>query len=80
MAYKQRLSQQRILNTMNEVSIIINGVRYDAVESSKRGCVCHECDLEKLCDNNLPDGVIDLCATFVGKLRRFKKSTKSFEP
>lgn len=62
---------------MNEVSIIINGVRYDAVEASKKGCVCHQCDLEELCDYKLPDGVIDLCATFVGKLRCFKKSDKS---
>ena len=65
---------------MNEVSIIINGVRYDAVETSKKGCVCYGCDLGELCDNNLPDVVIDLCATFVGKLRCFKKSNKSFEP
>lgn len=62
---------------MNEVSIIINGVRYDAVKASKRGCVCHECDLEKLCDK-MPDEVVDLCAT-VGKLICFKKSAKSFE-
>ena len=58
---------------MNEISIIINGVRYDAVEPSKQGCVCHECDLEELCDNELSDGVIDLCATFVGDKRCFKK-------
>lgn len=64
---------------MKEVSIIINGVRYDAVEASKKVCVCHECDLEELCDNELPDGVRDLCATFVGKLRCFKESNKKFE-
>lgn len=63
---------------MNEVSIIINGVRYDAVEASKKGCVCHGCDLEKLCDNS-PDCIVDLCATLVGKLRCFKKSDKKFE-
>ena len=63
---------------MNEVSIIINGVRYDAKPSSRKGCVCRECDLEKLCDNS-PDSIVDLCATFVGKLRCFKKSDKKFE-
>lgn len=64
---------------MKELSIIINGIRYDAVEASKKGCVCHECDLEKLCNDDLPDGVIDLCATLVGKLGCFKKSNKAFE-
>jgi hypothetical protein len=54
-------------------------VRYDAVKVSKKGCICHECDLETLCDNEMPDGVIDLCATVVGKSGCFKKSTKSFE-
>lgn len=63
---------------MNEVSIIINGVRYDAVESSKNDCVCYECDLKKLCDK-LPDAVMDLCAAYLGKLRQFKKSDKKFE-
>jgi hypothetical protein len=62
--------------SQNQVSIIINGVRDKEVEVSEKGCVCHQCDLEELCDNKLPDGVIDLCANFVGKLRYFKESDK----
>lgn len=34
---------------MNEVSIVINGVRYDAVEANTE-FACDECDLRKICE------------------------------
>lgn len=34
---------------MNEVSISINGVRYDAVEVNTE-FACEECDLRKICE------------------------------
>lgn len=34
---------------MNEVSIIINGVRYDAVDANTE-FTCEECDLRDLCE------------------------------
>ena len=57
---------------MNEVSIIINGVRYDVVEEN--GSSCRQCDLIKVCNN------YRICRAFSldGKIL-FKKSTKSFE-
>jgi hypothetical protein len=52
---------------MNEVSIIINGVRYDAVESG-RPCSCAGCEIP----------IAEACGLCTGKTI-FKKSTKSFE-
>lgn len=61
---------------MNEVSIIINGVRYDAVRHKGDGA-CANCDLRELC-HNIPS--IVLCEVFACELTvRFKKSDKSFE-
>ena len=56
---------------MNEVSIIINGVRYDA----EAGIGCFNCDLFSICE-----GVkfIDLC-TMNDYENVFKKSDKKFE-
>lgn len=56
---------------MNEVSIIINGVRYD----SEIGIGCFNCDLFPLCE-----GIkyIDLC-TMNDIENVFKKSNKKFE-
>ena len=56
---------------MNEVSIIINGTRYDAVA----GIGCFNCDLFSLCG-----GIkyIDLC-TMNDFENVFKKSNKKFE-
>lgn len=63
---------------MNEVSIIINGVRYDAV-SGNRYHFCEGCELRAICD----DGDYynqTICEKFrVKKGSIFKKSTKSFE-
>ena len=58
---------------MNEVSIIINGVRYDAVLEECANC--YQCDLHSVCNE---DTYENLCYALVS-LCVFKKSTKSFE-
>lgn len=60
---------------MNEVSIIINGVRYDAVEISEGvygNSVCGKCDICNIIPN-FP------CSYLIGGDRVFKKSNKKFE-
>lgn len=58
---------------MNEVSIIINGVRYDAVEVNNI-YACSQCELDNLCNDGL------ICEMFrIDIYYCFKKSTKSFE-
>jgi hypothetical protein len=62
---------------MNEVSIIINGVRYDAVERpplQKGESPCRECDI---CDLWEYDGFP--CDEVIGYNRVFKKSVKSLK-
>ena len=56
----------------NEVGIIINGVRYDAVVEN--GSCCRQCDLIKVCNN------YRICRAFSldGKTL-LKKSDKKFE-
>lgn len=54
---------------MNEISIIINGVRYDAVEKPKLGGVCDKCDICNIIPN-FP------CNDLIGADRVFKKSDK----
>ena len=67
---------------MNEVSIIINGVRYDAVEATKKELnnfcfiACHSCDLDKKCNKH---DAYDLCRNVLGTYTYFKKSDKKFE-
>ena len=56
---------------MNEVSIIINGVRYDAVEAG-------HCDIYAKC-SNCKLFLQTACIALIGVNRVFKKSTKSFE-
>ena len=58
---------------MNEVSIIINGVRYDAVEHIGRTFCCDDCDL---LDNCLST---QCCGFLIGGSKIFKKSNKKFE-
>ena len=58
---------------MTEISIIINGVRYDAVEQLAGGC--NNCDLIPLCKGYK---LFDLCL-YEGELFIFKKSYKKFE-
>ena len=60
---------------MNEVSIIINGVRYDAVANILPRD-CYGCDLADYC------GEIEFnhtCQAMIGEDRYFKKSDKKFE-
>lgn len=65
---------------MKEVSIIINGVRYDAVDDSHT-FGSHNCDLYDK-DNGCRPCVIGMnaCERLTGVNGIFKKSTKSFEP
>lgn len=61
---------------MNEISIIINGVRYDAVEmpEHKEGVsVCNGCDI---CDLYEVNDIIFPCSKIIGSNRVFKKSDK----
>ena len=66
---------------MNEVSIIINGVRYDAVEATENfhnePCDKH-CDLCEYCDE-ISEIFHHVCKDMIGSDSTFKKSTKSFE-
>lgn len=60
---------------MSEISIIINGVRYDAVEISEAiyaNSVCAKCDICNIIPN-FP------CSYLIGADRAFKKSDKKFE-
>lgn len=65
---------------MNEVSIIINGVRYDAVELPHTDG-CGECDIYKLMGNiNVDNYVGCICSHFNFWYNVcFKKSDKKFE-
>lgn len=58
---------------MNEVSIIINGVRYDAVVEECANC--GQCDLHNDCDEDTYEifcySLVPMCV--------FKKSDKKFE-
>lgn len=58
---------------MNEVSIIINEVRYDAVEADTPGTLCDGCDLYTNCV------LADSCENLISLERVFKKSDKKFE-
>lgn len=60
---------------MNEVSVIINGVRYDAEPALFNSC--KECDLTDCCEK--VEMVFFTCSALIGMYRCFKKSTKSFE-
>lgn len=57
---------------MNEVSIIINGVRYDAVEiESPLDIICESCELSiTICES---------CGNLLNHNQVFKKSDKKFE-
>ena len=58
---------------MNEVSIIIKGVRYDAVY--EEGASCHQCVLQCDCNDYTYES---LCYSLV-PMCVFKKSDKKFE-
>lgn len=57
---------------MNEVSIIINGVRYDAVERELPEILCYSCELYQDCK------IADCCGDLIGLNQVFKKSDKKF--
>lgn len=59
---------------MKQVSIIINGVRYDSVEGENP---CTHCELAQLCDKVCLDPVT--CDALIGENRHFVKSQKGFE-
>lgn len=56
---------------MNEVSIIINGVRYDAVDIGKNDPTCKGC--------KLPITICESCGNLLNYNQVFKKSDKKFE-
>lgn len=66
---------------MNEVSIIINGVRYDVVDIPPYLSKCAACDvvINAFC---CATGERDLCVDVfrIGEYRCFKKSDKKFDP
>ena len=53
---------------MNEVSIIINGVRYDAVETEKKSC--SDCEFLGVCADFMSDVI---CFAFSLKDKKFEK-------
>ena len=65
--------------SQNQVSIIINGVRYDAVDLPPYVSKCAHCDvaINAFC---CAAGERDLCDVFrIGEHRCFKKSDKKLE-
>lgn len=60
---------------MNKVSIIINGVRYDAVEDEESYCC--GCDLLDLCKFHCNNSLCEQLGINLGFI--FKKSNKNFE-
>lgn len=68
---KKEITKEMIENfeSQNQVSVIINGVRYDAVETKDPKC-CPECELpNRYCG----------CHVALNKNQVFKKSDKKFE-
>lgn len=64
---------------MDEISIIVNGVRYDAIapKYADDGCSCSECDLKEFCYKTELDNYS--CYAMIGNNRCFIKSAKDFE-
>ena len=56
---------------MNKVSIIINGVRYDAVDIGKNDPYCKGCEL--------PITICESCGNLLNNNQVFKKSDKNEE-
>lgn len=59
---------------MNEVSIIINGVRFDAVvldNTTDDNASCEECDLFEKCHERT---FLHLCSSILARCQIFKKS------
>lgn len=64
---------------MNEVSIIINGVRYDAVDIYFKECSCDICDILEYCEADHHERLRPTCCKLIGENKCFKKSDKKFE-
>lgn len=64
---------------MNEVSITINGVRYDAVNTYSQECSCDICDILEYCEADYHERLRPTCCKLVGDDICFKKSDKKFE-
>lgn len=62
------------LSMENQVSIIINGVRYDAVDGNS----CTRCDLFEYCTSQFEPCNIFTSSMKIHKV--FKKTDKKFEP
>lgn len=64
---------------MNKVSIIINGVRYDAVDSGSNNnyYCCIDCDLIYMCKSNCNFNLCEYLSINFGYC--FKESDKKFE-
>ena len=60
----------------NEISIIIDGVRYDAVETNLTGCKKNGCDLFRYCYKGYENPRVCKIAS---RNIIFKKSDKKFE-
>lgn len=56
---------------MNKVSIIINGIRYDAINTGKNNHTCKGCEL--------PITICESCGNLLNNNQVFKKSNKRFE-
>lgn len=64
---------------MNEVSITINGVRYDSQVADINN-ECNSCDFKKVCEGFSDESFNMVCLGLIGRGYNFKKSTKNFEP
>ena len=64
---------------MNEVSIIINGVRYDAVDAYSQESSCDICDILEYCEADYHERLRPTCCKLIGENKYFKKSDKKFE-
>lgn len=62
---------------MNEVSIIIDGIRYDVADTIHTDNSCNECDLREFCSKvELYDYT---CDAMIGRFKRFKRADKTKE-
>lgn len=61
--------------SQNQVSIIINGVRYDAVQTDSLEDTCNYCDLVDMCN----EVTTYCCVQLLPKYYMLKKSDKKFE-
>lgn len=67
------MNKQEQHNKLNIITIIINGVRYDAVDTGIQECFCDGCDLFRNCI------LANDCENLIGLNRVFKQSYKKFE-